>query len=184
MATKYNGFASYLTTGTFTNEFIKDYEYWCKRIYWQWRGLQMEFDSFYMICWEALLSKIDTFDPNIASIQTFCISRINNEALRRYMKIKNGKDNETDIDNDVLRNTLETDYDKIEVERPFDDFIRYCNTMGVIVNREELIKQYYSNEVTAPIIVYAWWRAKNNEVEGRNDIQSKRKRQSCSKSSN
>ena len=71
---KYNGFASYLTTGTFTDEFIKDYKYWCKRIYGQWKGLQMEFDTFYETCWEALLTKINQFDPNRATIQTFCIN--------------------------------------------------------------------------------------------------------------
>lgn len=183
MANKYNGFASYLTTGTFTKEFITDYEYWCKRIYWQWKGLQMEFDTFYETCWEALLTKINEFDPKVATIQTFCISRINNEAWRRYMKIKNGKDNETDVDSEVLKNTLETEYDQTEEERPFDDFIRYCNTMGIIVNRKELIKEYYSNSESAPMLAYAWWRVNSKEIGGRYDIQSKRKRQNVSKSS-
>jgi hypothetical protein len=186
---KYNGFASYLTTGTFTKEFIADYEYWCKRIFWQWKGLQMEFDTFYETCWEALLTKIDEFDPKVATIQTFCISRINNEAWRRYMKIKNGKDNETDVDSDVLKNTLESNENIEEKERPFDDFIRYCNTMGIMVNKKELIREYYSynenDSKTSPVMLaYAWWRATNNEVGGRDDIFSKRKRQSLSKSSN
>lgn len=177
---KYNGFASYITTGKFTPEFIKDYEYWCKRIYWQWKGLQMEFDTFYETCWEALLKKIDEFDPKVATIQTFCISRINNEAWRAYMKIKNGK-SETDIDSDVMKNTLESDDNSIDRNDSFNDFIMYCNTLGIMVNKEELVKQYYSNEKTAPILAYAWWRAKNNEVRGRDDIQTKRKRHSVSK---
>lgn len=178
---KYNGFASYITTGTFTKEFIDDYEYWCKRIYWQWKGLQMEFDTFYETCWEALLTKIDQFDPKRATIQTFCISRINNEAWRRYMKIKDGKNNETDVDSDVLRNTLEANENVEEDQRPFDDFIRYCNTLGIIVNRDEFIKEYYSyNEKENPkspaMLAYAWWRVTNKEVGGRDDIQTKRRR--------
>ena len=178
---KYNGFASYLTTGTFTDEFIKDYKYWCKRIYGQWKGLQMEFDTFYETCWEALLTKINQFDPNRATIQTFCISRINNEAWRAYMKIKSGH-SESDIDSDVLKNTLESsDIDIGEDSRPFDDFIRYCNTMGIIVDREALVKEYYSynekEDKPSPVILaYAWWRVKNNEVRGRDDIQTKRRR--------
>ena len=177
---KYNGFASYVTTGKFTEEFIKDYKYWCKRIYNQWKGLQMEFDTFYEICWEALLTKIPNFDPKIATIQTFYISRINNEAWRAYMKIKSGH-SESDIDSDVLKNTLESDINVGEDQRPIDDFIRYCNTMGIIVDRKAFIKEYYSyndkeDKASPAMLAYAWWRVANNEVRGRDDIQTKRRR--------
>ena len=186
---KYNGFASYLISNEFTPEFVKDYTYWCKRIYNQWKGLQMEFDTFYSICWEALLNKIGDFDPDIATIQTFCISRINNEALRAYMKIKNGKSNTDDIDSDVLKNTLESEDDNEKTHMFFDDFIKYCNTMGIIVNRDAFIKEYYNynekdGKESPALLAYAWWMAKNNQIGGRDDIQSKRKRQHAHESSN
>ena len=142
----------------------------------------MEFDTFYITCWEALLKKIDEFDPKVATIQTFCISRINNEAWRAYMKIKSGKA-ETDVDSDIMKNTLEASDDTIEIEQSLDNFIMYCNTLGIMVNREAFIKEYYSNEKSAPMLAYAWWRVTNKEVRGRDDFQTKRKRQSVCESS-
>jgi len=170
---KYSGFESYLVKREFTPEFIKDYEYWCKRIYWQWKGLQMEFDTFYETCWEALLTKIDEFDPSISKIQTFCISRINNEAWRAWMKIKNHAP-EQDCNSPVVENTVEA-INTDEVMDSINDFARYCNKKGVSIDIDKFYKDYteYTDkkEYSAPLIVYAWWRGKNREVGGRYDIQ-------------
>jgi hypothetical protein len=167
---KYSGFESYLDKHEFTDDFIKDYEYWCKRIYWQWKGLQMEFDTFYEICWEALLKKISEFDPAISKIQTFCISRINNEAWRAYMKIKNRKP-EKDCNSPVVENTVEA-INEDEVMDSINDFARYCNKKGVSIDIAKFYDDYTEcKENSAPLIVYAWWRAKNKEVGGRYDIQ-------------
>lgn len=153
---KHTGFESYLTTGTFTTEFIHDYEYWCKRIFFQWKKLAVDFETFYAICWEALLSRINDFDPGIATIQTFCISRINNEAWRLYMKKKTRKP-EVDVDSDLMKNTLE--YTSRETMRSLGEFESYCNGMGVEVNMKELYSQYIQGNETAPVIAYAWWKA-------------------------
>ena len=170
---KYTGFESYLTTGTFTKEFIHDYEYWCKRIFFHWKKLAVDFDTFYETCWEALLSKIDMFDPSIATIQTFCISRINNEAWRFYMKYKT-KRQEVDSDSDVIKNTLEDERE--DTLLILEEFERYCNSLGVTVNMKELYNDYIEQKDSAPIIAYAWWRANNKEVGGRNDISKERRR--------
>ena len=179
MATKYVGFKSYLETGTFTPEFIHDYEYWCKRIYWAWKGLQTDFESFYEICWEALLSKIKEFDSSIATIQTFCISRINNEAWRMYMKNKNRKP-EIDCDNEVIKNTLTFSEREDDVIHDIDDFILYCNSVGVSVNRNEMIKSYYDNSENPAMLAFTWWKATNDELKGVDDGFSKRRRRTAS----
>lgn len=176
---KYTGFESYLTTGTFTKEFIHDYEYWCKRIFFRWKRLDVDFDTFYETCWEALLKQMDLFDPKIATIQTFCISRINNEAWRFFMayKTKMNRGPEVDCNSEVMENTLT--YDK---EDPLDSlnlFASYCNTMGVSVNVEELYNDYLKYDgknASAPLIAYTWWRASNKEVGGRNDFSKKWRR--------
>ena len=177
---KYTGFESYIATGTFTREFIHDYEYWCKRIFFQWKKLDMDFDTFYETCWEALLKKINMFDPKIATIQTFCISRINNEAWRAYMAYKAKKKRpEVDCNSELMENTLTDDTE--DPKQSLQLFVSYCNRMGVTVNFEELYNDYIQYdgkkvEASAPIIAYAWWRASNNEVGGRNDISKKRRR--------
>ena len=136
---KYTGFESYISTGTFTKEFIHDYEYWCKRIFNNW-NLFIEFDTFYSICWEALLTKINEFDPGIATIQTFCISRINNEAWRMYMKNKTRRP-ETDCNSPVIENTLEA-FDEYELSDSIDDFVRYCSKLGVTVDVKKFYEDY------------------------------------------
>ena len=180
---KYSGFTSYLTTHTFTPEFIHDYKYWCWKIYKRWT-LFTDFDNFYSICWEALLSKINEFDPAIATIQTFCISRINNEAWRFYMKNKLKKQ-EIDSDDPVIQSDLiaKSDTDLFEV---FSDFEKYANSLGVKVNLEELYKEYTeydskSDKESAPLIAFAAWRAMRKDVGGRDDI-FKRKRRTSAKS--
>jgi len=179
---KYTGFESYLTTGTFTKEFIHDYEYWCKRIFFQWKKLAMDFDTFYETCWEALLTKIDMFDPKIATIQTFCISRINNEAWRAYMAYKTKKKRpEVDCNSELMENTLT--YENEDAITSLSAFVDYCNRMGVTVNFDELYSDYVEEKDSAPMIAYAWWRASNREVGGRNDISKERRRannKSCS----
>lgn len=174
MSTKYTGFQSYVTTGKFTPEFIHDFEYWCKRIFWNWKFYDMEFDTFYEICWEALLTKINEFDPKIATIQTFCISRINNEAWRTYMKNK-AKKPEVDTEDDVIKNTLSAEEKETYYEY-LNDFVMYCNTQGVIVNKKELYADYIEEKDSAPMLAFAWWMAKNKEVGGRNDIQQRKRR--------
>lgn len=158
---KYTGFETYLTTGKFTPEFIRDYEYWSKRIYYQWKKLQVDFETFYATCWEALLTKINEFDPNIATIQTFCISRINNEAWRYYMKYK-GRKSEADVDSEVVKNTVE--YSEAETLKSMGEFESWCNQYGVEVNVAELYSDYIEGVENAPVITYAWWKARY--VEG------------------
>lgn len=170
---KHTGFESYLTTHEFTKEFVNDYFYWSKRIFYRWKYLGVDFDTFYETCWEALLSRINEFDPGIATIQTFCISRINNEAWRFYMKCKSAKP-EVDINNEVIENTLEQGMHEESLKASFNDFSLYCMNMGVKVNLDELYNDYLEGRESAPVIVYAWWKAKNKEVRGRYDI-SKRK---------
>lgn len=171
---KHTGFEDYLTTGTFTPEFIHDYEYWCKRIFYKWKKLAIDFDTFYETCWEALLTKIDLFDPTIATIQTFCISRINNEAWRFYMKYKTRRP-EVDCNSEIVENTLTAETRIEDIKHSMDDFALYCNKQGVEVNIEELYKDYVEEKESAPMIVYTWWRATNREVRGRNDICKKRR---------
>ena len=185
---KYSGFTSYLANHEFTPEFIHDYKYWCWKIYKRWT-LFTDFDNFYSICWEALLSKIDEFDPTIATIQTFCISRINNEAWRFYMANKTqSKRPEIDSDDPVIQSDLvaRSDTEMFEI---FSDFEKYANSLGVKVNLNELYAQYIETvrhekngnsertviEETAPMIAFAAWRAMNRDVLGRNDIIKKRK---------
>ena len=173
MANKYTGFESYLKNHEFTPEFIHDYEYWAKRIFYNWK-FKIEFDTFYSICWEAILNKIDEFDPNIATIQTFCISRINNEAWRLYMKNKNAKP-EIDCNSPVVENTVEA-IDTEELEQSLDDFERYCNKLGVSFNKKQFYADYIEGKDTAPMIAYTWWKASNNEVGGINDFQKRKRR--------
>ena len=165
---KYTGFLSYLETHTYTPEFIHDYEYWCRRIFKGW-NLFVEFDTFYSICWEALLSKIDEFNPERATIQTFCISRINNEAWRLYMKNKSHK-SEVDSDDPVVQISICTK-NNFDVYEMFIDFVSYANRLGVTVNVKELYEEYTSGEETPALIAFASWRAKRNDIGGRNDIQ-------------
>ena len=175
---KYSGFTSYLTNHEFTPEFIHDYKYWCWKIYKRWT-LFTDFDNFYSICWEALLAKLPEFDPNISQIQTFCISRINNEAWRFYMKNKIKKQ-EIDCDDPVIQSDLVAKCDT-DIFEMFSDFERYANSLGVKVNLKELYKDYSEEKDSAPMIAFAAWRAMNKDVVGRNDI-LKRKRRNSSKS--
>lgn len=177
---KYSGFTSYLTNHEFTPEFIHDYKYWCWKIYKRWT-LFTDFDNFYSICWEALLAKLPEFDPKISQIQTFCISRITNEAWRFYMSNKTkSKRPEIDSDDPVIQSDLVAKSDT-ELFEVFSDFERYANSLGVKVNLEELYKEYTeyddkSETESAPLIAFAAWRAMRKDVGGRNDI-FKRKRQ-------
>ena len=172
----HNGFTSYLTEHKFTEEFIEDFKYWTKRIYWNWRGLGIEFDTFLETCWEALLTKIDEFDENIATIQTFCISRINNEAWRFYMKNKTRKI-EIDCDSEVIKNTLEEPL-KEDIMENLSDFIIYCSKKGITVNKIEFLKEYTENKKSPAMIAYAYWRMSQNEIGGRNDFPERRRTRS------
>lgn len=184
---KYSGFTSYLTNHEFTPDFIHDYKYWCWKIYKRW-SLLTDFDNFYSICWEALLAKIPEFDPKISQIQTFCISRINNEAWRFYTnnKIAKKRGQEIDSDDPVIQSELiaRSETDMYEM---FSDFERYANSLGVQVNLKGLYEMYTeyddkkSDYEPAPLIAFAAWRAMNKDVVGRNDI-FKRKRRDASKS--
>lgn len=189
---KYSGFTSYLTTGTFTPEFVHDYKYWCWKIYKRWT-LYTDFDTFYSICWEALLKKIKEFNPKIATIQTFCISRINNEAMRIWTynktKVKQGRV-EVDSDNPVIQGDLVA-RSETELFDMFHDFELYAATFGIKVNIPELYKLYTTykpeskikdkskqaeqKEESAPLIAFAAWRAMRKDVGGRTDIEPKKK---------
>ena len=170
---KHTGFQDYVTMGKFTPEFIHDYEYWCKRIFFKW-SLFTDFENFYQICWEALLDKINEFDPKIATIQTFCISRINNEAWRLYMKNK-GRRPEIDCSDPVIQGDLVAK-DDLEIYEMFSDFIKYAEKYGISVNVKELYKDYSSNEETPAMVAFAAWRAKRKDIIGRNDLEKKRKK--------
>lgn len=166
---KYTGFESYLTEHKFTPEFIHDYQYWSWKIFKRWT-LFIDFDTFYSQCWEALLEKIDEFDPAIATIQTFCISRINNEAWRSYMKNKYAKAT-TDCDSPVIQNTMGYIPRETELYEMFSDFERYANSLGVEVNLEELYADYTEEKESDAMIAFAAWRMMHKAVGGRNDIQ-------------
>ena len=155
---KYHGFQDYVETGTFTPAFIKDFEYWSKKIFYHWK-LFVDFDWFYTQCWEALLSKIDEFDPAIATIQTFCISRINNEAWRTYMKWKSKKV-EIDCDSEVMVNTLESG-ENHDVFESLYSFSLYAKSMGIDVNLRQLYDEYTGKKETPAIIAYACWKNTN-----------------------
>lgn len=174
MADKHTGFQDYVDTGKFTPQFINDYQYWCKRIFRQW-SLFVDFDTFYSICWEALLSKINEFDPKIATIQTFCISRINNEAWRLYMKNKTRRP-EIDSDSAVIANTLEATKVDNDLFEQFYSFQLYANSLGVQVDLKAFYDQYSSGQKTPAMIAFLSWRVHNKQLEGRNDLQ-KRQRQ-------
>lgn len=158
MQQKYTGFLSYLETKTFTPEFINDYNYWCKKIFNQW-SLFTDLENFTGRCWEALLSKINEFDPSIATIQTFCISRINNEAWRIYMKNKQRKP-EVDSDDPVYQSDLSfiSNYEQTD---EIQSFIQYANKRGVQVDEDELIADLTDNKITPTKIVWAWWKEHN-----------------------
>lgn len=165
------GFSSYLETGKITQEFITDFEYWSKKIFYHWK-FYIPFEEFQSTCWEALLSKLPEFDPNIATIQTFCLSRINNECLRLYMKNKQKKV-EIDCENPVLQSELIADDDKTPFLL-FTDFTQYALKMGVIVNVDELYNDYKEGINSPGMIAYASWRLRNKEVEGSNDFSKRR----------
>lgn len=164
---KYTGFSSYLVTHTITKEFVKDYEYWTKKIFYHWK-LFTDYENFQSICWEALLSKLPEFDPNIATIQTFCLSRINNEAWRFYMKTKSRKI-EIDCENPVIQSDL---VQKSELNPGifFLDFIRYANSMGVEVNSEELFNDYKEGKCTPGVLAFASWKMRENDIGSENDV--------------
>ena len=159
---KHTGFATYVETGEFTPEFFADFEYWCRRIFKGWKFLT-EFDDFYSICWEALLSKINEFDPNRATIQTFCISRINNEAWRLYMKNKSGSNRQTsDIDEPEIQNTLFSADGKAVCENLIA-FSQYCTYMGIETDIDGLYKQVIEYDkngiITDAVMSYLYWKA-------------------------
>lgn len=178
---KYTGFEQYLEKHEFTPDFIHDYKYWCWKIFKRWT-LFIDFDTFYSRCWEALLEKINEFDSKIATIQTFCISRINNEAWRFYMKNKTARV-EIDTENPVIQNTLTHNSNDIDNYEMFSDFERYANSLGVQVNVKELYADYTECKESAPMIAFAAWRAMNKDIGGRNDI-LKTKRRTPDKSRN
>lgn len=161
---KYTGFESYVLTGEFTPEFIKDFEYWSRKIFRRWT-LFTEFDNFYGICWESLLSKIKEFDPKIASIQTFCIFRIiNAEAWRLYMNNKSVRP-EVDSDDPVIQGGLIAKTD-IETYDMFNDFIKYANSFGIKVNLEKLYEDYTECKETPGTLAFISWRSKYGKMVG------------------
>jgi len=169
---KPSGFKEYLIYKKFTPNFIHDFDYWCKKIYKRWKYLT-EYEDFHAICWEALLTKIDQFDPSIATIQTFCISRINNEALRIYMKNKQ-KRIEIDCDDPVLQDELKYE-DGQNIYLLFEGFVKYAQSLGVTVNVDKLFEDYTEEKYSPPVLAFISWKLENEGVGGRDDI-SKRKR--------
>ena len=164
---KYTGFAAYAETGEFTPEFFSDFEYWCKRIYKGWKFLT-EFDDFYSICWEALLRQLPEFDPSISKIQTFCISRISNEAWRLYMKNKSGSNRQTnDIDEPEIQSMMISAYVPTECENLIS-FTQHCHNMGIGLNadelREQVIEYDKNGKISSAVIAYLYWKS----CQGRN----------------
>lgn len=164
---EYTGWASYLTEHKITPEFVKDFDYWIWKIFYHWK-LFMDFEEFKSNCWEALLSKLPEFDPEIATIQTFCLSRINNECWRAYMKIKQRKP-EITCDDPVLQPQLIAAEPESEYFM-FEDFVKYANSMGVCVNVDELYCDLKEEKKTPPVIAFVAWKLKNKELEGRDDF--------------
>jgi hypothetical protein len=157
---KYCGFSSYLVEHKITKEFITDYEYWTKKIFYHWK-LFTDYETFQSICWEALLSKLPEFDPEIATIQTFCLSRINNEAWRFYMKTK-AKKIEIDCENPVLQSEL-VYKSGTNVYFLFSDFVRYAKSMDIDVDVDELYKDYSEEKQSPPVLAFVAWKQYNNE---------------------
>lgn len=160
---KYQGFSSYLINHTITEEFCKDFNYWCKRIYKGWKFLT-EYEDFYMICWEALLSQLPTFNPKVATIQTFCISRISNEAWRQFMQNKSKKNSPTeDITEPEILNSLYSEDTSLSTD--YLNFSIYCNKLGFDVNIKQLDRyvQIFNKEGTLSdcVIAYLYWKITN-----------------------
>lgn len=157
---KYFGFASYLEEHKITPEFVKDFDYWIKKIFYHWK-LYVDYDTFRSVCWEALLTKLPEFDPNIATIQTFCLSRINNEAWRMFTKLRS-KRVEIDCESPVLQSDLiarsETSPYMI-----FNGFIKYARDMGVEVNMNELYNDYKEERWSPGMIAYLAWEIKRKK---------------------
>ena len=158
---KYFGFSSYLIEGKITKDFIKDYEYWITKIFYHWK-LFVDFETFKSICWEALLSKLPEFDPNIATIQTFCLSRINNEAWRMFTKLKSKKV-EIDCESPVLQSELVA-RDESNPYFIFEGFVKYANSLGVEVNVDELYDDYKEEKWTPGMIAFSAWKVKENKT--------------------
>ena len=149
---KYTGFLDYVKYGEFTENFIKDFEYWAKKIFKRWT-LFIDFDEFYSNCWYALCSKIHEFDSNIATIQTFCISRINNEAWRQYQKNKQAHI-VSDIEDPVIFNQC---FCENENDFLFYDFLNYLKSYDVDISNIKSIE-----DLSYPYqVLYARWVKKN-----------------------
>lgn len=154
----YNGFASYLTTGEITKEFVTDFEWWARKYFRQWT-LFMEWDDFYAQCWEALMEGLPSFDPKVATIQTFCISRISNECWRIYMGNKTKKA-ENDIDDPSVNcniQSVETTNVDVPHDVYFNTFSEYAYNLGVKVDINKLYADYVEGNITDAVKTFSWW---------------------------
>lgn len=152
--TEHTGFLQYQETGTITKEFINDFNYWCRRTFRYWT-LFIDYDEFNSICWTALLERLPKFDPAIATIQTYCISTINNEAWRRYTKNK-GVKHECDCDDTVVQNML---YNVDDHCSKLQYYIECAKHLGIDVDREALQLAYQEQCPGVFVKALDWWLA-------------------------
>lgn len=152
----YTGFASYLVEHKITKEFIGDFDYWAKKLFRQWT-LFMPYEDFLSQCWEKLMEGLPTFDPEKATIQTFCISRINNECWRIYMKNKS-LHAEDDIDDPVVNRDIES-RESFDVSY-FNEYARHCLSLGINVNLQDLYSDYIEGYESDVVKCFCWWMMK------------------------
>lgn len=149
---KYFGFAHYAETGKIDSDFIHDFNYWIGVVYHRW-SLFIEYDDFYSICWTALMARLPLFDPKIATIQTYCISTINNEAWRRYMKNKATRP-ECDCDDEVVATKLYTEVDNI---KKFQTYIEQAKSLNIKVEEDWLEMKYQKQDDDIFTSTLNWW---------------------------
>lgn len=159
MSAKHDGFLTYLTTKTFTNDFITDYEYWCHRIFRGWT-LFIDFDEFYNKCWEELLDKLreKPFDPSVATFQTYVISTITASAQRIWMKNKSYRNHpEVDCDDPIISNSVSMNDSYFSL---FEPMIRFADKLDLEVDLDEVDAIYQENDKTIVAKAVDWWKLK------------------------
>lgn len=159
MSEKHNGFLTYLENGEFTEDFITDYQYWCRRTMSKW-NLFISFDEFYNRCWERLLLKMKNkpFDPKIAKFQTYVISTPFEMAQDIWMKNKSyRKHYEVDCDEPTIANSISMSESYFSV---FEPMIGYAKSLDIEVDVDEVDSIYHSNDKTILSKAIDWWKLK------------------------
>lgn len=160
MSKNHNGFLTYLETGEFTEDFITDYEYWCRRIFRGW-NLFIDFEEFYNKCWEEFLLKLqkNPFDPSLGlTFQTYVISTPNAAAQRIWMNNKKYKNHpEVDCDDPIISNSVSVNDDYFSL---FEPMIKYAKTLEIEVDVRDIESIYQEDENSFITKVIDWWKLK------------------------